>query len=277
MLLAAGIGSRFGGPKQLEPLGPSGETLMDYAVYDALRSGFQRVVLVTSAGLAADTEQRADSWRDAGADVSLTLQRLDDLPSGFSVPSGRAKPWGTAHAVLAARDLVNSPFAAANADDFYGRAAWAALAVQLFQKPDETALVGYRLGDTLSPHGGVARAVCSVTEAGFLERIREVHDIQAVGGPFTGAETVSMNLWGFPPVAFDALERYFSSFLLAAGSGVEYLIPDAVAAMMADGQRVRVLPAGTGWAGVTYPADGDRVRALLGDLARRGDYPSPLF
>jgi hypothetical protein len=287
VILAAGVGSRFGGPKQLSPVGPSGETLLDYAIYDAMRAGFTRAVLVIRKELAVPLREHVADVTGGALPVQYVEQR---------VPEGRVKPWGTGHAVLAVRDAVDVPFAVCNADDYYGPGAFRLLAQHLKAKastPPLHAVVGYRLDATLSDHGGVARAVAS-TGAGpdaLVARLVEVKDVRRVDGAlrgvtaagepreFTGAESVSMNMWGFTPAVFPALEAQLAAFLAARtlAPDAEFLLSTALDEQVAAGRsRLRVLPAPDRWLGMTFAADVEAVRAALADLVRAGTHPADL-
>lgn len=279
VILAAGLGSRYGGLKQLEAVGPGGATLMDYSLYDAHRAGFGEAVFVirpdmqeTFGDYAARFEPRLP-WRAA-------LQRLEDVPPGVGVPSSRTKPWGTAHAVLAAAPFVRGPFAVLNADDFYGAEAFAALAEFLRHhagdRPPSHAIVGYRLRDTISEAGPVNRAVCRIDAEGWLRSIEEVTGIEA-GSDAQGI--VSMNLWGFTPAVFDTLRDGVIEFF---GSGdtrqEEYLLPTVIRSAVQRGEcRVRVLEPAGRWFGITHRADRPRVAAALRALVDAGRYPERLW
>src|SRR3989442_961435 len=269
VILAAGVGSRFGGPKQLSPIGPYGETLLDYAIYDALRAGFSRAVLVIRKELAASLKKHVSAVTGGAVPVDYVEQR---------VPEGRAKPWGTAHAVLAVRGALEGPFAVCNADDFYGPGAYRLLAEHLTGRtvPPEHALVGYRLDTTLSTHGGVARAVASCGPDGLLTRLVEVRDVRRVNGAglrgvtasgepreFSGGEHTSMNLWCFTRDVLTVLEEQFAAFLAAAqrASDAEFLLSTALDEQVTAGRaRLRVLTAPDRWLGVTFAADVPAVR-----------------
>ena len=295
LVLAAGVGSRFGGPKQLEPVGPGGATLMDYAVFDAVRSGFGKVVFV----IRPDHAERFAAEvlpRFAGLVAVGTALQTPAVPPGFSRPAGRTKPWGTAHAVLAAAAAVHEPFAVVNADDFYGREAYAAIAAFLRAppagEPPAYALAGFPLARTVSAAGSVHRALCGVSPEGWLTSVTEVLDIvaDAPGGfrgedhgtlrRFTGGEPVSMNLWAFTPDVFPQLAAGFASFLGEA-DGLErreFLIPTFVQQLLARGAaRVRVLPTDSPWTGITHPADRPIVAARLRALVAAGAYPEDLL
>jgi hypothetical protein len=287
VVLAAGLGTRYGGLKQLTPVGPRGEALLDYGVYDAARAGFRKVVLVIRHEVEELFRRHVAEVIDAGVEVAYAHQALD--PSR----PGRTKPWGTGHAVLAAaREVAGGPFAVMNGDDFYGAAAYRMLFEQLANTGrGEHTLIGYPLTKTLSPHGGVSRAIAELDARGYLSRLTEVTDIARRGSGITGQTTagdamllrgdelVSMNLWGFTPAVLPALERQFAHFLEIRGADptAEFLLSEAVGAQVAAGEaRVRVLPTAEQWFGMTYSADDDGVR---GEVARRVDaglYPANL-
>ncbi len=289
LVLAAGLGSRYGGLKQLDPVGPRGETLMDYSVRDATAAGFTKVVFVIRRDF-------AEAFRDSilprypGISTELAFQELTDLPGGRIPPPERSKPWGTAHAIWSARDQITTPFLAINADDFYGADSFRQMANFLDQPqsapmPLPCALAGFSLRKTLSEHGGVSRGVCKVSPEGLLETVEECTDIRprpenagALSGfdpagaprPFSGDEWVSMNFWGFPPSLFPSLESLFATFLDDGGlsrPGAEFYIPSAISALVASGEAtVRVLPTSAQWFGVTYRADRQTVVEALAHL-----------
>ena len=291
VVLAAGLGSRFGGDKQFTALGPRGETLMDYAIFDAARAGIDRVVLIVrpdALALLPGLQRRYG----ASMEVSAVTQRLDDLPAGTSLPEGRARPWGTAHAIRAAWPAVDGPFIVVNGDDFYGAAPYRALVEARHGDRGATAawhLAGFRIEDTLSPSGPVNRAVCRIDADGTLTGLDEVRGIHAEGDGtlwggaplqriIPGDAVVSMNMWGLTPTVFDVIERAFKAFLTRADLTCdEYYLPEAIAVALAEGQKVKVLPASSQWCGVTFPEDATVVRAHLARLAARGDYPAPLW
>lgn len=292
LVLAAGLSTRYGTLKQLEEVGPGGEYLLDYALYDAWRSGFGRAVLVIRPELEDLFRARVRSrWQGR---IDFAPQRLEDLPEGVAVSGSRRKPWGTAQAVLAARPWLDEPFAVINADDFYGLSAYGLLGEFLRTAGTGTdfALLGFRLRDTLSSHGGVSRAVCRIDPAGWLMGLEELVDVRhragglsgrVVGGQsrsLTGTEIVSMNMWGFTPAIFPLLAAEFRAFLdrAAEDSTAEFLIPEAVDRIARVGQgRVRVLPADGGWFGMTYAADRLLARERIRQLIRQGAYPRRLF
>ncbi len=294
VLLAAGMGSRYGGVKQLEAVGPGGATLMDYSIYDAVRAGFQKIVFIIRPDL-EEAFQATILPRYAGkVEVATAHQRLDALPPGMNAPAERSKPWGTGQAVLAAEGAVSGPFVVANADDFYGAPAFAASAEFLRQPdgdgPATFALVGYRLKDTLSEHGAVNRGACVVSKDGWLERVEEIYEIApSAGGKLMGRGAkghvelkadalVSMNLWAFRPTIFPILRAGFVRFLQSADAKSEFLLPAGGQGSLTRGVgRVRVLDAGSPWFGMTYPADRPRVEVAVNALVRSGVYPAHLW
>jgi len=297
VILAAGIGSRYGGLKQLESVGPGGETIMDYSMYDALRAGFGRAVFVIRPDMEAAFRDTIGQRYERRIPVAYAFQRLEDLPSGFSAPPDRTKPWGTGQAVLAARDEVHEPFAVVNADDFYGANSFAALARFLQQtdvdeQPATYAMVGFTLRETLSAAGSVNRGCCQSTSDGWLERITEITGIERDGADgrhmdtagvmqkISGDTRVSMNTWGFRPVLFQQLRQLFERFLRDnnAPQTAEFHLPTAVQdAMRAGWARVRVLPTPDVWCGVTHVADKPRVVEMISELVARGQYPRKLW
>ena len=292
LVLAAGMGSRYGGLKQMDPVGPSGETLLDYSVHDAIRSGFSRVVFVIRREFEEEFRENIGSRFENRVDVGYVFQQLNDLPDGFSVPEGRGKPWGTGHAIWCARSAVGSAFLAINADDFYGSAAIAGVGNFLSLQTLESTtycMAGYRLASTLSPSGHVSRGVCEVSDRNALIRIREFTRIERTPSGiadqedairFSGEERVSMNCWGFTPAVFASLEELFATFLAKHGAveKSEFYIPAAVADLIQAGKAgVSVLPVGNQWFGVTYREDRPSVVSALAALVASGEYPSPLW
>jgi dTDP-glucose pyrophosphorylase len=292
VVLAAGLGSRYGGLKQLDPLGPGGATLMDYSVFDAWRAGFARVVFVIRPEMEIAVRETIGNRYRAHLEVATAHQRLDRVPAGIAVPPGRTRPWGTTQAVLCAAAEVHGPFAVLNADDFYGRRSIERVAEFLRSNPltsEHHAVVGYRLDATASPAGGVNRALLELAPDGELVRITELRELTrtpagdfAVGGTARRLEAsapVSMNLWGFSPTIFAALERGFEEFLRAApGERDESYLPDAVQVAMArGGATVEVLPTTDRWCGVTYAEDRSWVAASLLKLVEAGTYPERLW
>jgi NDP-sugar pyrophosphorylase family protein len=295
VVLAAGMGSRFGGPKQIEAVGPYDEIILDYSVYDALAAGFSRVVFVVRDEVEAVLRRRLDAPLAGRCDVAYVLQRLDDVPNEFSVPSSRVRPWGTGQAVLACRGAVRGPFAVVNADDFYGAEAFKTLARFLSSgdgaASERNALVGYALGATLTEHGTVSRGICEVDAGGRLASIIERHGVgqrgaevgyqDDVGGWHALARDAcaSMNFWGLDPSLFPLLEREFRSFLGASPNDKEeFRLPTAVGALLATQEAaVRVLRTTAPWLGVTHREDLVWVRKRVSDRVNAGDYPSPIW
>ncbi len=294
VVLAAGIGKRYGGPKQIERVGPGGATLLDYAAYDARRAGFERIVLVVREGMEKDVREAVGDRIARRMPVSYAVQDRA-LPPGFVPPPGRAKPWGTGHATLAAARIVDGPFAVVNADDFYGAGSYRLLADHLraprTETPPEFALVGFPLEVTLSPDGPVSRGVCEVDASSHLVSIREILKVERLGTnarwldehgrwqQLPGSTPVSLNFWGFTPAFRPALEQGFTRFLEqnAGSTTAEYFLPSAVQDLVSSGEaRVRVLPGRGPWGGLTYPGDRPRLTALLESLVARGDYPAEL-
>ena len=297
LVLAAGMGSRYGGLKQVDPMGPSGETMLDYSVYDALRAGFGRVVFVIRRDFEPAFRDAVLKKYEGRVDVSLAYQQLDMLPEGFSIPEGREKPWGTAHAIWCCRGLINEPFVMINADDFYGRHSFQVLA-DFFQTsaldatPAAYSMAGFRLGNTLSDHGSVARGVCQEDGHGYLKAIEECTAIEKTAGGiqykradgsvvnFTGDESCSMNFFGFTPQLFGQLDTMLVEFLKAQGKEMksEFFIPLSVGELVKRGQATcRVIPTQGTWFGVTYQADKPVVQAALKKFIDAGEYPERLW
>ena len=296
VVLAAGMGSRYGGLKQVDPVGPSGEAILDYSVFDAERAGFGKVVFIIRKDVEAEFKERVGRKYEGVLPVEYCFQDINDLPPPFAVPEGRAKPWGTAHAIRAARNMVKVPFAAINADDFYGRDAFSKLAAFLSDESRDSAklhfaMVGYKLDITLSDNGSVARGICavdngmlvSVTEMTKLVRTpngAENREDEANPVKLTGEERVSMNLWGFTPGLFAALEARFPAWLEKNGSlpKAEWYIPFVVDELIPEGKAdVAVLPTDSSWFGVTYREDKPFVTAAISKLVASGEYPANLW
>lgn len=292
VVLAAGMGSRYGGLKQVDPMGPTGETVLDYSVHDAVRAGFDRVLFIIRRDF--ENEFKASvGMRFAGRiRVDYAFQALDALPEGFSVPPGRVKPWGTGHAVWCARGELDGPFAVVNADDFYGAASFRVLADFLraakadgsgaVANPDY-AMVGFALANTLSEHGAVSRGVCDVSAEGRLRGVEEHTGILATevgeGRRYAGETIVSMNCWGFTTDFLPQLDERWRAFLALNGGSekTEFYLPFAVNELLSKGAaKVRVLPTSDAWFGVTYREDKPRVQAAITALIAEGRYPSPL-
>lgn len=300
VIMAAGIGSRFGGGiKQLEPIGPGGEIIMDYSIHDALEAGFDRIVFVIRHDLEKDFREVIGDRIEKIAPVSYAFQELDDIPSGFTVPQDRKKPWGTGQAVLSVRDIVNEPFLVINADDYYGKEVFQKIHDYMTGDMDENAPVydicmgGFILANTLSDNGGVTRGVCEVGEDEILRAVRETYNIiktadgltasDKEGNPVTVREDqhVSMNMWGLTPAFIKELERGFPEFLSGLKEGdlkSEYLLPTIIDQMIKDGRaRVKVLETRDHWFGVTYKEDKEGVAESIRALISQGVYPEKLF
>jgi len=295
VILAAGMGSRYGGVKQIDQFGPHGETILDYSIYDALQAGFKKIVFVIRRELEDDFEAVFVPKLRGRADVHFVFQELTNLPQGFSVPEGRAKPWGTAHAVLVAKEAVEEPFGVINADDFYGRGAYQILADFLVRQPregNEYAIVGYRLDRTLSKHGSVSRGVCQVDASGYLQKIVERtkiywKDSSIVYLDENGQETeidgsvlVSMNMMGYTPSFFRHLDRYFEEFLRNRGNDpkAEFFLTWVLDQLINTGQaKVKILSTDEEWFGVTYKEDKPVVQEKIRQLIANGKYPENLW
>lgn len=297
VILAAGVGSRYGGLKQLEPVGPGGSALMDYTIFDAQRGGFGRVVLVVRRETEALFRAHLDRGMGRKVDVKLVHQELDCVPRGHQVPESRVKPWGTGHAVMVAAEAVDGPFAVANADDYYGPDALAVIAGFLEKSEsmpegsEQWAMVGYRLGKTLPEHGSVSRGLCREDGAGWLVGLQEILKIRREGERAAWVDDegslryqacdslVSMNLWGFTRAFMDRLETGFEVFLEGRPTDTEeYLLPDAVSEAIDRGAaKVRVLSSESEWFGMTSPEDREIVQRCLADKVQAGVYPHELW
>jgi UTP-glucose-1-phosphate uridylyltransferase len=290
LVLAAGMGSRYGGLKQIDPVGPNGETIIDYSIYDAQRAGFGKVIFVIRRDIESQFREVVGARFETRLPVEYAFQELDKLPPGFTVPPGRTKPWGTGHAILMAEPLIHEPFAMINADDFYGADTFRVLAEHLrHTRPDSTdySMVGFTLRNTLSDHGTVARGVCQVDSAGMLQQIVEMLKIEktptgARQGDtlLTGDEPVSMNFWGFTPQLFRQLHAELRRFLEAHGreEKSELLIPTVVNSLVSRREATcRVLRTTSSWFGVTYKEDRPIVIESVRQLIQRGEYPAKLW
>jgi NDP-sugar pyrophosphorylase family protein len=299
LIMAAGIGSRYGGLKQVDPVGPHGEIVIDYAIYDALRAGFDKIVFLIRKEIEDIFREKVGRTVDRRVETEYVLQDLANLPPGFSVPEGRVKPWGTGHAVLCCQRAIDKPFGVINADDFYGPQAFAVLADYLRQAcdpqggPHDYSMVGYVLRNALSEHGSVARGVCVVSPDGYLESVHERTRIAKFGDEVKYTEngvdwidipadsTVSMNTWGFTPSIFGELETHFPAFLERNAANLlkaEYFLPDLVNELLQAGQaRVKVLPTHEKWYGVTYPQDRPIVQEAIHQRIQQGIYPEKLW
>jgi dTDP-glucose pyrophosphorylase len=292
-VLAAGMGSRYGGLKQLDPVGPcDDETIMDYSIFDARRAGFGKVVFVIRKEMEEVFRVKIGSRYEKRVPVEYVFQEPGKLIPGFSLPEGRTKPWGTTHAILMAANAIHEPFGVINADDFYGAGSYRLLAEHLQLGTPDYAMVGFVLRNTLSEFGAVARGVCHVTEDGYLKDITELKSIELRGpritnidaeGPetvLTGGEVVSMNMWGFTPGVFPQLHDAFRQFLKRYGADLnaECYLPDSVNTLVNAGSaRVKVLRSGDAWFGVTYHEDHARVVERVGRLIEQGTYPDRLW
>jgi UTP-glucose-1-phosphate uridylyltransferase len=293
LILAAGMGSRYGGLKQMDPVGPNHETLLDYTLYDAIQVGFGKAVFVIRPDFAESFKKDLGSRFEKKISVDYAYQEIRKTPAWFTPPAGREKPWGTGHAVLMAEGLIQEPFAMVNADDFYGRQGFESMAAYLMGARDgalaDYSMVGYRLKATLSDFGTVSRGVCSIAEDGKLREVVETLRIEktatgardlAGGAVFSGDEIVSMNFFGFTPSIFGHLARAFDAFLkndaqLLKG---EFYVPGAVDALVKSKRAsVSVLPSNDAWFGITYREDKPRVALGILDLVQAGRYPARLW
>ena len=300
VVMAAGMGSRYGGLKQIDPVGGHGQLIIDYSIYDARRAGFETVIFVIKRQIEDSFKTAIGDRLSRVMDVRYAYQELDDLPAGYAVPEGRVKPWGTAHAILAARDLIDGPFAVINADDCYGPEGFRAVYDYLEGHPDRPgcyayAMVGYLLGNTVTEHGHVARGICEEDKDGYLLRVTERTRIEPDGTDarytedegkswhrLAGDTIVSMNLWGFSRSFVDEAWARFPTFLdrtLAENPlKGEYFLPGVVTQLLEEGKaRVKVLRSHDKWYGVTYQEDKPAVMAALADKTARGLYPDDLW
>ena len=292
LVLAAGMGSRYGGLKQIDPVGPADETIIDYSIYDAMRVGFGKLVFVIRKDIEQQFKEIVGARFERRIAVEYVFQELDKLPPGCSLPAGRTKPWGTTHAILMAADTIGEPFAAINADDFYGAEAYRLLAQHLTSGTTDYAMVGFILRNTLSKFGSVARGVCRVDENNHLKSVVEMMKIEPDGGgakntdaarqitKLTGEEAVSMNFWGFTPALFPQLKTQFEAFLKKSGGEQksECYIPSTVNDLVLAGQaKVKVLRTNDSWFGVTYREDRPQVVESIRQLIAQGKYPEKLW
>jgi hypothetical protein len=292
LVLAAGMGSRYGGLKQMDPVGPNGQTLMDYSIFDARRAGFGKVVFVIRTEIEHPFKQMIGSRFEKRVAVDYVYQELGKLMPGASIPVGRTKPWGTTHAILMAATAIHEPFAVINSDDFYGADSFSTLAHHLQSGTEDYAMVGYILRNTLSDYGGVARGACHVDAHHFLQDITELKHIERDNGHarntddagqetrLTGDEIVSMNMWGFTPRVFGQLYTHFRKFLQESGTDLkaECFIPNTVNELLMAGEaRVKVLRGGDSWFGVTYREDRSHAVESIRRLTEAGYYPKILW
>ncbi|MCH5287268.1 MAG: NTP transferase domain-containing protein [Christensenellaceae bacterium] len=295
LIMAAGMGSRYGGDKQIDRIGPNGEILLEYAIHDALEAGFDKIVFVIRRAKMDTFRELVGGKLEGKAEVHYVFQEYDSLPEGFVPPEGRTKPYGTAHAILAAKDVIHEPFAVINADDYYGKGAFRAMAESLHDlagKTNSASMVAYRLRNTVSKNGHVTRGVCETDEQGRLIGVTETYKIMPFpDGTIRDLHTdpegrvldpdalVSMNFWGFTPWLLEAAEREFTAFLAGPGDPMtkEYALPTLVDKLMhTDGLTVEVLATDAVWFGVTYHDDRDYVAAELKKLHDAGQYPPAL-
>lgn len=298
LLLAAGMGSRYGGLKQLDGLGPNGETIMDYSIFDAMKAGFGKIVFVIRKDFESDFKEKILSKYENHIPVELCFQSLDALPEGFSCPEGRIKPWGTNHAVMMAKDVIKEPFCVINCDDFYNRDAYMVIGKFLSELPEDSkgnyAMVGFRVGNTLSENGTVARGICSKDVKGNLTTVVERTEIMRVESKVSYKDEqnnwvavddntpVSMNMWGFTPDYFEHSEAYFKNFLADPANitnlKAEFFIPLMVNKLINEKTAtVKVLDTTSKWFGVTYAADRQGVVDRIQSLVDSGVYPEKLF
>lgn len=298
LLLAAGMGSRYGGLKQLDGLGPNGETIMDYSIYDAIKAGFGKIVFVIRKDFEDDFRQKVLSKYEGHIPAEVCFQAMDKLPEGFTVPEGRQKPWGTNHAVMMAKGLIHEPFCVINCDDFYNRDAYMVMGKFLSELPEGSknrySMVGFRVGNTLSENGTVARGICSKDNDGHLTEVVERTEIMRVDGKVCYKDEegkwvavedntpVSMNMWGFTPDYFEYSDEYFKEFLSDAKNmenlKVEFFIPLVVNNLIHEGTAtVKVLDTTSKWFGVTYAADRQATVDRIQKLIEEGVYPNRLF
>jgi UTP-glucose-1-phosphate uridylyltransferase len=290
--MAAGMGSRYGGLKQIEAVGPSGETIIDYSIYDALRAGFGKLVFIIRKDIEEPFKQVVGSRFEKRVAVEYVFQELDKIPAGFQVPAGRTKPWGTTQAIMMTEDVIHEPFAVINADDFYGAEGYRVLSQHLQSGSTDYSMVGFTLRNTLSDFGSVARGVCRVSDDSYLKNIVELTAVEHDGAhakntdpegkvtSLTGDEPVSMNMWGFTPRIFPQLQERFRNFLEQNGSNLksECYIPSTVGELVLAGQaQVKVLRTNDSWFGVTYREDHARVVENVSALIRGGHYPESLW
>ena len=272
LIMAAGMGSRFGGLKQIEPIGPNGEIILDFSIYDAVKAGFNKAVFIIKKEIEKEFREVCGKRIEKMIDVDYAFQELNKLPEGYSVPEGRQKPWGTAHAVLCARDIVKSPFAVINADDFYGQTSYQLIHDELV-KNENMCMVGYKLGNTITENGTVSRGVCEV-ENGFLKSVTE-HTALDKNSGIPLDKIVSMNMWGLAPDIFPYMEKEFKLFLdeRINEPKSECYLPSVVSKRIVEENKpVKVLETAEKWYGVTYREDMDSVRAAMEKYINEGLY-----
>jgi len=296
--MAAGLGSRYGGLKQIDPVGPNGEIIIDYSIYDAIKAGFGKVVFIIKEDIKDVFLENVGKRIEKQIETTYVFQSANDVPKGFAPPADRKKPWGTGHAVLSCRNVVDTPFAVINADDFYGASSYQVLCKYLETAKDQNSLyqfcmVGFVLENTLTENGYVARGVCSVDKDGYLNEIHERTKIQKFCNETKYSEsddkwvvipkgsTVSMNTWGFTPSIFNELESHFPMFLEKSRDNIlkaEYFLPEVVGSLIVENKTiVKVLPSSERWYGVTYQEDKPVVKQAILDMIQNGVYPERLW
>lgn len=270
-IMAAGMGSRFGGLKQIEPFGPNGEMIIDFSVYDAVKAGFDKAVIIIKKEIEKEFREACGKRIEKMIDVEYAFQEIDKLPKGFAVPNERIKPWGTGHAILCAADKIVNPFAVINADDYYGSEAYELVHNHLVSE-NTMCMAGYRLGNTLTENGTVSRGICE-TENGYLKKITE-HTALDKNSGFPSDTIVSMNMWGFDTDMLPYLEKEFELFLKENINvpKSEFFLPSAVSHRIENGESVKVLETSQRWYGVTYKEDKEKVQKALKDYIDKGLY-----
>ncbi len=287
LVMAAGLGSRYGGLKQLDSVGPNGETIIDYSVYDAIQVGFRRAVFIIRKEFESNFREKVTDKYSDSIQVEFVFQNLYNLPGGFRCPDGRKKPWGTGHAILSASDLIDAPFVAINADDFYGRESFGKLAKFYTNEQRAFSMAAYRLDKTLSDFGGVTRGICKL-ENDRLSAITETRNVQKTDSGISsdsevdidGSELVSVNMWGFTPILFDYLNEMWVNFLKEYGMELsnEFLIPEVINDLIqTNRESIQVLHSKANWYGVTYKEDKLFVETEIRKLVEGGIYPEKLF
>ena len=288
LVMAAGMGSRYGGLKQLDAVGPNGETIIDFSVYDAIRAGYNKVVFIIRKDFEKQFKQKISNKYKNKIDVEIVYQDLNDLPRSFRCPNERFKPWGTGHAILAARNAISEPFVAINGDDFYGKESFKVISNYYSSVNSGFAMAAFQLDKTLSENGSVSRGICE-QNSNELVTVVETHDIKknSAGNiecdrdiSLLGSELVSMNMWGFTPTLFDHLEKMFNDFLMENISDLksEFLIPSAINDLIEKNiEKVQVLETQSTWFGVTYAEDKPFVENQIKELIQEGEYPVSLF
>ena len=287
LVMAAGMGSRYGGLKQLDQVGPNGETIIDYSVYDAIKAGFTKVVFIIRKDFEDQFKSQITEKYSEKIDIAFAFQNLDDLPDSFLCPDGREKPWGTGHAILSAKELIDDPFVVINGDDFYGQESFNVIADYYNNGGNQFSMVAFRLDKTLSSHGAVTRGICNIKSEKLISVI-ETEDIEKKEKKilsnrditFKGSEPVSMNMWGFLPSLFNYLSKGFIEFLNAEGNELksEYLIPSVINNLIQNKlEEIHVLRSNASWFGVTYKQDKPEVKRKINGLINSEIYPSHLF